>query len=67
MDRLSEPFQRILEEEAKKGTIHIDNSKDVANFIAFGGLGVLLRDAADDEDKEEKIKKYIFKVLGYSD
>lgn len=67
MDRLSEPFQRILEEEAKKGTIHIDNSKDVASFIAFGGLGVLLSDEADDEDKEEKIKKYIFKVLEYSD
>jgi len=67
MNRLSEPFQKILEEEARKGTIHIDNSRDVAHFITFGALGVLLSDAADDEDKEEKIKKYIFKTLGYSD
>ncbi|MFL0251324.1 TetR/AcrR family transcriptional regulator [Clostridium neuense] len=67
MNRLSEPFQRILEEENRKRTIHIDNSKDVVHFITFGALGVLLSDAADDEDKEEKIKKYIFKTLGYSD
>ncbi|WP_234124907.1 TetR/AcrR family transcriptional regulator [Clostridium hydrogenum] len=64
MNRLSEPFQKIIEEEAKKGTIHIDSSKDVAHFIMFGALGVLLCD--DKEDKEERIKKYVFKMLGYS-
>lgn len=66
MNRLSEPFERILEEEVRKGTIHIDNSRDVANFITFGALGVLLGDEVADEDKEERIKKYIFKMLGYS-
>lgn len=66
MNRLSEPFEKILEQEAKKGTIHIDNSRDVTHFITFGALGVLLSDDTDDEDKEEIIKKYIFKMLGYS-
>lgn len=67
MNRLSEPLQKILEEENKKGNIQIDNSREAVYFITFGALGVLLNADPADEAKEERIKEYIFKVLGYSD
>ena len=64
VNKLLEAFEKVLVKEKGKETIHIDNPADMARFIMFGSLGVLLGDSTDYE-KKQRITNYIFKVLDY--
>lgn len=65
INKLFKPIEEILSGEQKKGTIQIDDAADMARFILFGSLGVLLSDDLELNEKEERITGYVFKILGY--